>query len=133
MIEESGSGRPQNIWILRIRIRIPNTDVHISYGTGTLMQSFLLFRSRGEGGSCGPNRRPQRQAAPQQQQRRQQQLPTQRHHPGRVGKTRVLKKKPSPVFFFCFFGFSKKKYICPEERVFRVFSVSRILLGASSF
>ncbi len=32
--------------------------------------------------------------------------------------------------FVCFFGFFKK-YICPEERVFRVFSVSWMLLGAS--
>jgi hypothetical protein len=36
-------------------------------------------------------------------------------------------KKNSTVVFFGFF----EKYICPEERVFRVFSVSRILLGAS--
>jgi hypothetical protein len=34
------------------------------------------------------------------------------------------------LFFLCFFGFFKI-YICPEERVFRVFSVSRILLGTS--
>jgi hypothetical protein len=49
-------------------------------------------------------------------------------------KTRVFKKKPAQwiflVFvgffcFFCFFWFFV--YICPEERVFRVFSVSRIL------
>jgi hypothetical protein len=33
-----------------------------------------------------------------------------------------LLKKPSLVGFF---------YFCPEERAFRVFSVSRILLGAS--
>jgi hypothetical protein len=61
-------------------------------------------------------------------------------------KTRVfyLKKKPSPVgflsffgffgvfLFFCFFCFFLFFFnICPEERVFRVFSVSRILLGAS--
>jgi hypothetical protein len=31
---------------------------------------------------------------------------------------------------FGFFGFFFK-YICPEERVFRVLTVSRILLGAS--
>jgi hypothetical protein len=31
-------------------------------------------------------------------------------------------------FFFGFFGFFI--YICPEMRVFRIFSVSRILLGA---
>jgi hypothetical protein len=49
-------------------------------------------------------------------------------------KTRDLKKnQPSGFFFvfifiFIFWGFL---YICPEERVFRVFSVSRILLGAS--
>jgi hypothetical protein len=48
-------------------------------------------------------------------------------------KPGFLKKNPAQCFFFCFFGFSKKKYICPEERVFRVFSVSRILLGASRF
>jgi hypothetical protein len=42
-------------------------------------------------------------------------------------KTRVLKKtQPSSFFVFLFF-----LYICLEERVFRVFSVSRILLGAS--
>jgi hypothetical protein len=63
-------------------------------------------------------------------------------------KTRVLKKnQPSGcfwffsgvfVFFFCFFlflfflvFFIFLLYICPEERVFRVFSVSRILLGAT--
>ncbi len=39
-------------------------------------------------------------------------------------KTRVFLKKNSPVVFFGFFGFF---YICPKERVFRVFSVSRIL------
>ncbi len=52
-------------------------------------------------------------------------------------KTRVFKKKLSPVvifwffwgFFLGYFGFFL--YICPEERVFRVLSVSRILLGAS--
>jgi hypothetical protein len=63
---------------------------------------------------------------------------------GRVGrilldagleKTWVLKKTSQWFFwgvfgvFWDFFGFLK--YICPEERVFRVFSVSRILLGAS--
>jgi hypothetical protein len=36
-----------------------------------------------------------------------------------------LLKKPSLVGFLGFF-----LYFCPEERVFRVFSVSRILLGA---
>ncbi len=43
-----------------------------------------------------------------------------------------LKKKPAQwVFwvFLVFWGFFKN--ICPELRVFRVFSVSRILLGAS--
>jgi hypothetical protein len=38
-------------------------------------------------------------------------------------------KKTSPVGFFGFFRFFL--YVCPEDRVFRVFSVSRILLGAS--
>jgi hypothetical protein len=41
----------------------------------------------------------------------------------RVGKNPV-KKKPSPVFFFSFLGFLVFVfflYICPEERVFRVF------------
>ncbi len=39
-----------------------------------------------------------------------------------------LRKKPSPVVFLFFVFFL---YIWPEKRVFRVFSVSRILLGAS--
>jgi hypothetical protein len=43
-----------------------------------------------------------------------------------------LKKKPAQCFLFCFV-FLFFIYICPEERVFRVFSVSRILLGASDF
>ncbi len=66
--------------------------------------------------------------------------------PGRVGKNPGLKKKKnSPVVFFgflvflgflgflgFFLGFSGFfLHICPEERVFRVFSVSKILLGAS--
>ncbi len=44
-----------------------------------------------------------------------------------------LKKKPAQCFFFVgFLGFFLVfLYICPEERVFRVFSISRILLGAS--
>jgi hypothetical protein len=50
----------------------------------------------------------------------------------------LKKKQPSGVFlfFFWFFWFigvffgGVFLYICPEERVFRVFSVSRILLGA---
>jgi hypothetical protein len=57
-------------------------------------------------------------------------------------KTRDLKKKPAQwvIFVFVFGGFLGFfgvfwvfgfLYICPEERVFRVFSVSRILLGAS--
>jgi hypothetical protein len=37
----------------------------------------------------------------------------------------LVKKKPGQWVFLGFL------YICPEERVFRVFSVSRILLGAS--
>ncbi len=45
-------------------------------------------------------------------------------------KTR-LKKKTSPVVFLGFLVFSVFLYICPEERIFRVFSVSRTLLGAS--
>ncbi len=47
-------------------------------------------------------------------------------------KTRVFKKN-QPMGFFGFFGgfLVFFLYICPEERVFRVFSVSRILLGAS--
>jgi len=55
---------------------------------------------------------------------------------GRVGKNPCL-KKTSPVVFFGFsvflgfWVFFFFLYICPEERVFRVFSVSRILLGAS--
>ncbi len=54
-------------------------------------------------------------------------------------KTRVFLKKPSPVVFFGFFGFFGVflvflgffGFFCPDKRVFRVFSVSRILLGAS--
>jgi hypothetical protein len=45
-------------------------------------------------------------------------------------------KKNSPAGSFVFFGvfwiFLGFLYICPEERIFRFFSVSRILLGASS-
>ncbi len=55
---------------------------------------------------------------------------------GSVGKKPMFFLKTSPVGFFVFLVlffvflvfFSK---ICPEERVFRVFSVSRILFGAS--
>jgi hypothetical protein len=53
-------------------------------------------------------------------------------------KTQVFKKKLSPMGFFgCFGSFCFLSFfrfflnICPEERIFRVFSVSRILLGAS--
>jgi hypothetical protein len=53
-------------------------------------------------------------------------------------KTRVKKKKKPAQWVFWVFGvfwvfciFLFFLYICPEERVFRVFSVSRILLGAS--
>jgi hypothetical protein len=50
-------------------------------------------------------------------------------------KTQVKKKKTSQVGFLVFFGvfwvFWGFLYICPEEGVFRVFSVSRILLGVS--
>jgi hypothetical protein len=53
-------------------------------------------------------------------------------------KTRVLKKKSQPSGFFGFFwvfwvflGFLGFLHIGSEERVFRVFSVSRILIGAS--
>jgi hypothetical protein len=43
-----------------------------------------------------------------------------------------LEKNPAQWFFLGFFGFfCLFSYICPGERVFRVFSVSRILLGAS--
>jgi len=57
--------------------------------------------------------------------------------PGWVGIHPGLKKKKTrPVGFFVFLGFFLGfsgffLHICPEERVFRVFSVSRILLGAS--
>jgi hypothetical protein len=47
----------------------------------------------------------------------------------RVGKNQVFFFKPGPVGFFGFLGVFL--CICPEERVFRVFSVSRLLLGAS--
>ncbi len=56
---------------------------------------------------------------------------------GRVGKKPGFLKKTSPVgfldffFFFSFWFFWAFLYICPEARVSRVFSVSRILLGAS--
>jgi hypothetical protein len=44
-------------------------------------------------------------------------------------KKPVFKKKPAHWFYLGFFGFFL--YIFREERVFRVFSVSRILLGES--
>jgi hypothetical protein len=54
---------------------------------------------------------------------------------GGVGKNQgsFFLKKPSGFFgfFLFFFVFFVFLYICPEERVFRVFSVSRILLGDS--
>ncbi len=57
---------------------------------------------------------------------------------GRAGleKPGLLWKKPAQWGFFggvfsLFWVFSVFIYICPKERVFRVFSVSRILLGAS--
>jgi hypothetical protein len=47
-------------------------------------------------------------------------------------KTGFLKKKPAQSVFLVFFGFLWLfLFICPEERVLRFFSVSRILLGAS--
>jgi hypothetical protein len=54
-------------------------------------------------------------------------------------KNPVYLKRTSPVVFFWFFRvlwvflffWVFILYICPEERVFRVFPVSRILLGAS--
>ena len=57
----------------------------------------------------------------------------------RVGKNPVFFKKTQPSglfgFFFGFLGFlgffGFFGFFCPDERVFRVFSVSRILLGAS--
>jgi hypothetical protein len=45
----------------------------------------------------------------------------------RVGKNPVFLKKTSPVSFFGFWGFFS---IFAQKRVFRVFSVSRILVGA---
>jgi hypothetical protein len=45
-------------------------------------------------------------------------------------KTRVFLKNPTQ-WVFLRFSWVFFLYICPEERVFRVFSVSRILLGAS--
>jgi len=51
---------------------------------------------------------------------------------GRVGKKPGFFLKPDQLFFWGFFVFFLFfLYICPEERVFRVFLVSRILLGAS--
>ncbi len=54
----------------------------------------------------------------------------------RVGKNPGFFKKTQPSGFFWFFlGFLGSLgffwVFCPDERVFRVFSVSRILLGAS--
>ncbi len=53
----------------------------------------------------------------------------------RVGKDPFFFKKPSPEGYFGFLGFFGFWfffiYICPEEKVFKVFSVSRILLSAS--
>jgi fucokinase len=49
-------------------------------------------------------------------------------------KTRFKKKKKQPSGFFVFFDFLGSFWVIytfPEERVFRVFSVSRILFGAS--
>jgi hypothetical protein len=53
-------------------------------------------------------------------------------------KTWFFFKNPAQCVFWVFLGFLVFwvflvffKYICPEGRVFRVFSVSRILLGAS--
>ncbi len=68
-----------------------------------------------------------------------------RHLEAGLEKTRVLKKKPAQLFFGVFWGFFWVflgfflsffyfflfLHICPEEGVFRFFSVSRILLGAS--
>jgi hypothetical protein len=49
-------------------------------------------------------------------------------HKAGLEKTRFFLKKPSPVVFWVFFDFlGFFLYICPEERVFRVFSASRIL------
>jgi hypothetical protein len=61
------------------------------------------------------------------------------HHLAAGLENPVLKRKTSAVFSFVFLGFLGFfgflflfLYICPEERrVFRVFSVSKILLGAS--
>jgi hypothetical protein len=51
-------------------------------------------------------------------------------HPG-LENARFFFFKPSPVFFWGFCGFFFF-YLCAQKRgVFRVFSVSRILLGAS--
>ena len=63
-------------------------------------------------------------------------------HAAGLEKTRVFLKKPSPVGFFVFFwvfwvllGFlfflGFLGFFCPDKRVFKVFLVSRILLGAS--
>jgi hypothetical protein len=50
---------------------------------------------------------------------------------GRVGKNPGFKKTPAQWVFVFLGFFLGLLYFCPEERVFRVFSVSRILLGAS--
>jgi hypothetical protein len=47
------------------------------------------------------------------------------------GLKKKKKKKPAQWVFLVFMGFlGFFLYICPEERVFRVFSVSRNFLGA---
>jgi hypothetical protein len=53
-----------------------------------------------------------------------------RTNSGKVGKT-LVKKKPAQWVCLVFLGIFFNIYICPEERVFWVYSVSRILLGAS--
>ena len=56
-------------------------------------------------------------------------------HPGWKKTGFLTTTKNSPVGFFVFFfgfsGYFRFFNICPKERVFRVFSVSRILIGAS--
>jgi hypothetical protein len=40
----SGSGRPKNMWILRIRIRIPNTDNLVNVGAPNMVLQIIHLK-----------------------------------------------------------------------------------------